>query len=180
MTPESTSSPRKDHSHFSEIEARFRQKSRTFMQLMGITGQVFLVSALSAPFERMKLINQVKPDLASYGYKGLDTNAQIFSRVRSESPLSLFKGTRVIFARNLMFHLFQNTMFNKFRRLGAWLFGADTTGARFVSGFFSSLAITSLCYPYDVLKTHIQCEMGERNNLFFKRIYWSYRAFTNT
>lgn len=179
MAPESTHKPRKNNSHFTEIEARFRQKSRTLMQLVGITGQVFLISALSAPFERMKLINQVKPDLASYGYKGLESNAQIFNRVRSESRLSMFKGTRIIFARNMMFHLFQNTLFNKFRRFGAWIFGADTTGARFVSGFFSSLAITSLCYPYDVLKTQIQCEMGERNNLFFKRIYWSYRVFYN-
>lgn len=171
------STPEEKKTHFSTIESGFTQKLGKFMQIVGISGQILAISAISAPFERMKLINQVRPDLKAHGYKGLETNSQIWARVRSENVFSAFKGTRIIFARNFIFHMFQNNLCNRFRSLGDWMFGKGSGLSKFFSGTLSSLFVMAFCYPLDVLKTQIQCEMGEKGKLFFKRIYWSYRHF---
>lgn len=178
MQPE-TPEPNNSTDKLAPILASFETKKHNFLNFASFTGQMLLVSMLSSPFERLKLIAQVRPELSKFGEKKVWSARAIMSRIGETGVSQFFKGTRVIFYQMFFFQLTQSKIFGPLIRFvnNMTLSKAiDPEIRRKYDAALSSMLSFLVLYPLDVLKTKQMAEIADPKSQSYKGVYWTYRS----
>ena len=167
---------------YDQSKLSFKLRYESFKQFFSFNSQLFIISALTAPFDRLKIISQVKPDLHLYGYKNLDSSMSIINKIKKNGLLTFFKGTRVIFYRNFLTQLiFTKTFKSMSNSMDRYQWSRDLGMTKdLIAGIYSSICIFPLLYPLDLIKTKQQVELSKKMKVKYKRVYWSYRKISST
>ena len=161
----------------------FLKKTVNIKKLLMFGGTVFTLGAVCAPFERLQVLAQCRSDLINYGYNTKFTNALSTSREIANSGWStFFKGARISFARNMFYFTLNIKLYFKIRNRVEKniLFRNNKMGTDLMSGTMTNLMTSVFLYPFDLIKTKMQVEVAPRNEVMYKRIYWSYRRISST
>lgn len=163
-------------------KASFNERVEIVKKLAVVSGQMLFISALSAPFERFKIISQLRPYLYFYGYTGINSFSEIFNKIKGTGHLQFFKGTRIIFYKMFFFNLLHGKLFFGISNL----INRDSTGTtndisnRMLVGVALGILTQFFLYPLDLLKTKQMAEIEPKSRILYKRCFWSFQTISAT
>jgi hypothetical protein len=167
-------------SSYNAFKLSFLKRNEGFKQFGSFSAQVFFMSALMAPLDRIKILLQVQPQLNNYGYKNINSTKDIINRIHKNGLNTFFKGTRIIFIRNLFNYMFNAKMYKTFeKRINNYEWAKDMGIFKdLICSTYSCLLTYVLTYPLDVIKTKQQIELAPKADCKYLRIFWSYKYIT--